>query len=255
MRLPETLTETETLMRLPETLTETDVAPLIAEVDEAPFPVCFLVVTGSHSFGLSNAGSDVDLRGMMEAPTDRFLGITPPASHYTAPDFDISIAELSKFVTGAARSDVNILEQIHSPFVIREDPLVSALRSMDELLTVELADRYLRQAVAHSRTIDREMEKGRTEKARKAARHALRLTYGAYSLLTDRKVLVHLPVELATKVKSKESVVTASYFEEPVAHLEEMLSENRVGLSSGVDIDNLNSLMVKYRLRVTDSQG
>jgi predicted nucleotidyltransferase len=95
--------------------------------------VVLSVVVGSQAWGLADASSDEDIRGVFVLPFEEFSSI------YDAPDEihagETAFWELEKFVRQGLRADPNTLETLWSPLVRHQHGVGERLRAQRELFT------------------------------------------------------------------------------------------------------------------------
>ena len=95
-----------------------------------------VAVTGAHLYGFPSKDSDVDLKGMHEAPLAALVGLeAPPETHDALLDFegvehDLTTQELRKAFTLLLGGNGNLLEQIFSPFQLYEGQVLGELRRL-----------------------------------------------------------------------------------------------------------------------------
>ncbi len=109
----------------------------------------YLVVAGSHSYGLSTPESDWDYRGIAIPPLDTYIGIDSKFEqivdtdkshhtwkHYSAglvkEDADMQVMELTKFVRLALQCNPSVIEILFAP----EDCIIRCHPIMEQLLDV-----------------------------------------------------------------------------------------------------------------------
>ena len=98
----------------------------------------FTVVTGAHNFGFPSHNSDIDIRGVYVAPTDRMLGLrrraNEPVFDYFSDDreLDVTIEELGKYLELLCKSNGDRLEWINSDFLLSSGPDFYSLKNTVE---------------------------------------------------------------------------------------------------------------------------
>lgn len=92
-------------------------------------------LSGAHAYGFPSPDSDLDLKSIHVAPTERLLGLSPPRPG--TPDriqlvdgveVDYSSNELQTALAGVLQGNGNFLERILSRFVLRSSPEHESLR-------------------------------------------------------------------------------------------------------------------------------
>lgn len=86
------------------------------------------VVIGSHAYCTSHPDSDLDVRGIWQAPTNKLLGLPwdPPSIDVAEPD--ITAYELGQFAKLASGGNPNILEMLWAPQIGPQEPLMEYMR-------------------------------------------------------------------------------------------------------------------------------
>jgi len=82
----------------------------------------YLVVSGSHAWGLEKPDSDIDLRGIYQEPTINILGLHKirDTVEFTDGDYDVQLYELEKFLNLLCNHNGNMVNLLWLP-----NPLVS----------------------------------------------------------------------------------------------------------------------------------
>lgn len=104
----------------------------------------FMARHGSHAYGTSLPGSDLDLRGIAIAPKPYYLGLSRFDQHERKGDPDVVVFELRKFLALAADCNPNILEIL---YVEPEDRL--KVTPIGEMLLAE-RDLFLSKKARHT---------------------------------------------------------------------------------------------------------
>jgi predicted nucleotidyltransferase len=90
--------------------------------------VCYSAVVGSTAWGLADADSDEDLRGVFTLPFEAWAGLTRPVEEIADPQSDTQHWELAKLIYLALRADAGALELLWSPQLRVCDELGQRLR-------------------------------------------------------------------------------------------------------------------------------
>lgn len=77
----------------------------------------YLVVSGSHAWGLQRADSDIDLRGIYQEPTMKVLGLHKGKDtvEFSQGIYDIQLYEVEKFLNMLCRHNGNMVNLLWSP--------------------------------------------------------------------------------------------------------------------------------------------
>jgi predicted nucleotidyltransferase len=145
-------------------------------------------LSGAHAYGFPSPDSDLDLKAIHIAPTERLLGLSPPPQ--SAPDrietldgveVDYSSNEIQPALVGILQGNGNFIERVLSRFVLRSSPEHAALR---EIVKSSLSRRLHRHYRGFATGQLREWEKDGLRSAKKLL-YVLRTTLtGTHALLT-----------------------------------------------------------------------
>lgn len=158
-----------------------------------PGRVLLCAVTGSHQYGFPSADSDLDLKGIHLAPTERALSLWPPLPAFDrlevfeGTECDLTTNELRQALTLLLRGNGNMLERITSPHQLVDGPEVAALRAL-----VPLA--LSRRVAGHYRGFLRAMQQeARRVPRAKTLLYAWRVGLTGLHLLTTGQIEANLP--------------------------------------------------------------
>lgn len=145
-------------------------------------------LSGAHAYGFPSPDSDLDLKAIHVAPTERLLGLSPPPQ--SAPDrievldgveVDYSSNEIQPALVGILQGNGNFIERVLSRFVLRSSPEHDSLR---EIVKRSLSRRVHRHYRGFATGQLREWEKDGFGSAKKLL-YVLRTTLtGTHALLT-----------------------------------------------------------------------
>lgn len=109
---------------------------LLACVDEQPHSLLFVTISGSHLYGFSSPDSDYDLRGVHCLPLREVVGLQPGRETIEVAGFrdglevDLVTHDAKKFFGLLLKKNGYVLEQLHSPLVVRTTPEHEELRHL-----------------------------------------------------------------------------------------------------------------------------
>ncbi|MBB5959515.1 hypothetical protein FHS29_006136 [Saccharothrix tamanrassetensis] len=107
------------------------------------------VVVGSHAYGLSTPGSDVDRRGVFVTPTRDFWRFDKPPTSREGPRPEELNWEVEHFCALALKANPTVLEVLVSPVVEVRTPLGDELRALlPAFLSLRAVDSYSRATTA-----------------------------------------------------------------------------------------------------------
>jgi predicted nucleotidyltransferase len=115
-----------------------DVARAFLDAHPPPGEVLVCAVTGAHLYGFPSPDSDLDLKGIHVAPTERLLGLTPdlPAHDITAwhdgVECDLTTNEVGAALKSMLAGNGNMLERILSPLQVVRHERLASLRQLAE---------------------------------------------------------------------------------------------------------------------------
>ena len=101
---------------------------VIALADEVPHPLVFATVSGAHLYGFASPDSDVDLRGCHVLPVRDVIGLDDPPETLEIGgvrgglEVDLVSHDFRKFCRLLLRRNGYVLEQLHSPLIVRTSP-------------------------------------------------------------------------------------------------------------------------------------
>lgn len=118
-------------------------------LDEQPYPLFFMTVSGAHLYGFPSHDSDVDVRGVHILPLRAVIGLhgTKDTIDRTnivdGLEVDLTTHDIKKFFELLLKKSGNILERIYSPLVLQSTPEFETLKTIvPQTLTVHHAHHY-----------------------------------------------------------------------------------------------------------------
>src|SRR5437016_2540873 len=111
-------------------------ARLQAVLDEQPYPLLFVSISGSHLYGFASPDSDYDLRGAHILPAREVLGLHEGKETidflkmYNELEIDFDSHDIRKFFKLLLGKNGNMLEAIYSPLVVHTTPEHEELKSI-----------------------------------------------------------------------------------------------------------------------------
>lgn len=159
-----------------------------------PGQLLLCAVTGSHLYGFSSPDSDVDLKGIHQAPTTRILSLRPGrANHdvltdYEGTECDLTTHELAQALKLLLAGNGNMLERIHAPLQLVRTPLVASLQTLSRRI-------LSRACYGHYRGYLQGMKREHTRDGRaKSLLYTYRVALTGVHLLRTGEVEARLPV-------------------------------------------------------------
>jgi predicted nucleotidyltransferase len=123
-----TLTEHEAVERTRDHLS--------AELEEHPYRLVFITVSGAHLYGFPSADSDFDLRGAHLIPTHKLLGLgvvsetVERKTNKQGLEIETVTHDLRKYIRLLLKHNGYVLEQLYSPLVIQTTPEHEELKEL-----------------------------------------------------------------------------------------------------------------------------
>jgi uncharacterized protein len=162
---------------------------VLAQLDLTPF-VQYRCIVGSHAYGLSHAGSDVDRRGFYLPPASLHWSLFGAPEQIEKPATDECYWELQKFIQLALRANPSVLECLYTPLVETAAPLAQELLDQREIFLTRLVfQTYNGYVISQFKKLERDL---RTRGAIrwKHAMHLIRLLLSGIHILQEGFVMV-----------------------------------------------------------------
>lgn len=110
---------------------------------------------GSHAWGLADAGSDDDRRGVFALPLPWTLGLVAPPEDLVRDDGSATYWAIGKAIRQALRADPNTLEMLFVPGAAARDPIGQwLLDERDAFVSVEIHGSFGRYALGQLRRLE-----------------------------------------------------------------------------------------------------
>jgi uncharacterized protein len=175
----------------------------LAEYDLYPHVILRCVI-GSRAYGLDDAESDVDRRGVYLPPAERHWSLFGVPEQLENPQTEEVYWEIQKFLTLALKANPNVLECLYSPIIEHATDLAREMLAMREaFLSKMVYQTYNGYVMSQFRKLQQDLRtKGRVKD--KHVMHLIRLLLAGIAVLRDGRVPVrvedeHLPRLLAIK--------------------------------------------------------
>jgi hypothetical protein len=98
------------------------------QIDEHPYPLLFVTISGAHLYGFPSPDSDYDLRGVHVLPVREVIGLDAGRETIEVSavrdglEIDLVTHDARKFFALMLRRNGYVLEQLFSPLVLRTTP-------------------------------------------------------------------------------------------------------------------------------------
>lgn len=106
------------------------------EIDQQPYPLLFMTISGAHLYGFPSPDSDYDLRGSHILPLPQVVGLNTgreTIEHSVIRDgleIDLVTHDVKKFFEMLLKRNGYVLEQLYSPLVVRTGPIHAELKEL-----------------------------------------------------------------------------------------------------------------------------
>jgi len=235
----------------------------------APFgKLIFISVWGAHYYGFPSRDSDLDLRGVYIAPTEKLLGTrgkgaTPeePVFRYNQQEIlDVELYEVGHFLRLLSNGNGNIAEFVNSIDLVSSSQDFNSLAKIanEAAMTKKIGNHYLHYA--------REVLNGSTkEEGVKRDLHAMRAYMTGIMLLEDGRIIGNIntlnkrfgykivPLMLQAKQKGERQSAQGydtQKFGQTIQELDKRLTKAIANskLPSQPDMNKINSFLVNLRI-------
>ena len=150
--------------------------------------VIYRCVVGSRAFGLAEAGSDTDRRGIFLPPAARHWSLAGVPEQIERPETQETYWELEKFLRLALKANPTALECLYSPLVEEATPLARELLAMrSAFLSRRVFQTYHGYAESQFRKLGQDL-RTRGSIRWKHAMHLVRLLLAGVTILRDGAV-------------------------------------------------------------------
>lgn len=109
---------------------------LLKQVEDQPYPLIFVTISGAHLYGFPSPDSDYDLRGVHILPPQEVLGLNEPretieVSRVTGDlELDLVTHDVKKFFLLMLKKNGYVLEQLYSPLIVNTTPAHAELKEI-----------------------------------------------------------------------------------------------------------------------------
>lgn len=141
-------------------------------------PLGYVVISGSHAYGLSYYGSDYDIRGFYYETPEEMLSFRPDKGviRFSIKDvydsYDIELYSFRKFMDVLKGGSPNVLELLVDPYILFKDDVADSLRqNVHKFISIKSVLSPMFGCIQGDLTICRKLD----ERCGKRASNALRL--------------------------------------------------------------------------------
>jgi uncharacterized protein len=106
------------------------------EIDQQPYPLLFVTLSGAHLYGFPSPDSDYDLRGVHILPVREVVGLYDPRETIEVSamrnelELDLVTHDVKKFFGLLLKKNGYVLEQLYSPLILHTTPAHEELKQM-----------------------------------------------------------------------------------------------------------------------------
>ncbi len=138
-------------------------ARLYKQVEQHPFPLLFVTISGAHLYGFPSPDSDYDLRGVHLLPLEDVIGLAAGrdtverSGIHDGLEIDLVTHDAKKFFGLLLKKNGYVMEQVFSPIIVHTTPEHEELRSIAaQCLTKHHAHHYFGFAETQWRLFEKE---------------------------------------------------------------------------------------------------
>src|SRR4051812_13753229 len=154
--------------------------------------VIYRCVVGSRAYGLDDAASDTDRRGVYLPPAELHWSLYGVPEQLENPQTEETYWELQKFITLALKANPNVLECLYTPLVEHATPLARELLDMrTSFLSRMVYQTYNGYVLSQFKKLQGDL-RNRGEVKWKHVMHLIRLLLAGVTVLREGVVPVHV---------------------------------------------------------------
>ena len=154
--------------------------------------VIYRCVVGSRAYGLDDADSDTDRRGVYLPPADLHWSLYGVPEQLENPATEETYWEIQKFLTMALKANPNILECLYTPLVEHASPLAREMLAMRErFLSRTVYQTYNGYVMSQFKKLQADLRNKGAVKW-KHVMHLIRLLLAGVTVLAEGHVPVHV---------------------------------------------------------------
>jgi uncharacterized protein len=109
---------------------------VLREVNDQPYPLLFVTISGAHLYGFPSPDSDYDVRGVHVLPAGEVVGLDPGRETVEVSEvregleIDLVTHDVKKFFGLLLKKNGYVLEQLYSPLVVKSSPEHEELKEL-----------------------------------------------------------------------------------------------------------------------------
>lgn len=215
-------------------------------------------IVGSTAYGLATAASDVDKLGIMQLPTEHFLGLESPRESslsQVSREPDVTYHDVGKFCKLALGCNPTVMELLWLPdelYTVRRWQGNDLILMRDSFLSAQrVRDAYMGYALSQAtRARDRmKMDTPELNRQKKHARHLLRLMHQGYTLYTTGELPIVLEDPERYHEFGKRAVADLDYMYDTFRQYERKFEAAETVLPEKPDTKEISEWVLHLRVR------
>ena len=113
---------------------------LLRQVEQHPYPLLFVTISGAHLYGFPSPDSDYDLRGVHLLPLEQVVGLkagqetVEKSGIHDGLEIDLVTHDAHKFFGLLLKKNGYVLEQVLSPLIVHTTPEHAELKEIEGAL-------------------------------------------------------------------------------------------------------------------------
>jgi hypothetical protein len=207
-------------------------------------------VVGSRAYGLDDADSDTDRRGIYLPPATVHWSLFGLPDQLENPDNEECYWELQKFLVMALKANPNVLECLYSPIVETATPLAREMLNLrDRFLSTRVYQTYNGYVASQFKKLESDLH-NRGEVKWKHVMHLIRLLLSGITVLREATVPVRVPDDHRQTLRSiKRGQIPWNDINQWRLDLHKQFDAalSQTKLPDRPDYDRVNELLIKAR--------
>jgi hypothetical protein len=211
--------------------------------------VIYRCIIGSRAYGLDEADSDTDRRGIYLPPAELHWSLEGVPEQLEDEAAQVCYWEMQKFITLALKANPNILECLYTPLIEDLSPLAEELlTNRHRFLSKQLHETYQRYVQSQFKKLEADL-RNRGETRWKHAMHLIRLQMAGIHALREGIIQVDVRPHRAQLLQIKRGHMAWAEIAAWQADLAKTFDEafTRTQLPAVPDYDWANAILIKAR--------
>ena len=211
--------------------------------------VIYRCVVGSRAYGLDDADSDTDRRGVYLPPADMHWSLYGVPDQLENADTEECYWELQKFLVMALKANPNVLECLYSPIVETATPLAREMLDLRErFLSTRVYQTYNGYVASQFKKLESDL-RNRGEVKWKHVMHLIRLLLSGITVLKTGHVPVRVADHRDTLLSIKRGQILWTEINQWRLDLHKQFDDALLTtkLPERPDYDRVNELLIKAR--------